>query len=154
MKRLLTRFGLISAVMALVVSAGISTSAQRGTTVQVFKTPTCGCCHLWVKHLEANGFTTKVTDMEDLSGIKKKYGVPAKANSCHTAVVDGYTLEGHVPAAEVKRLLKEKPALAGLAVPGMPVGSPGMEYGKTVQPYNVMSFDKTGQLKVFASYGR
>jgi hypothetical protein len=145
----------MAAVMALVVSAGISISAQRGTTIQVFKTPTCGCCHLWVKHLEANGFTTKVTDMDDLSGIKKKYGVPAKANSCHTAVVDGYTLEGHVPATEVKRLLKEKPAaVAGLAVPGMPVGSPGMEYGKTVQPYNVMSFDKAGQLKVFASYGR
>jgi len=80
--------------------------------------------------------------------------VPAKANSCHTAVVDGYTLEGHVPATEVRKLLKEKPAVVGLAVPGMPVGSPGMEYGKTVQPYNVMSFDKTGQLKVFASYGR
>jgi hypothetical protein len=154
MKRLLTRFGLIAAVTVLVVTAGISISAQRGVTVQVFKTPTCGCCHLWVKHLEANGFTTKVTDMDDLSGIKKKYGVPAKANSCHTAVVDGYTLEGHVPATEVRKLLKEKPAVAGLAVPGMPVGSPGMEYGKTVQPYNVMSFDKTGQLKVFASYGR
>jgi len=154
MKTLLTRSGIILGVAALVLTAGISISAQKGTTIQVFKTPTCGCCHLWVKHLEANGYTTKVTDMDDLSGIKKKYGVPAKANSCHTAVVDGYTLEGHVPAAQVKKMLKERPAIAGLAVPGMPVGSPGMEYGTTVQPYNVVAFDKAGQMTVYASYGR
>jgi hypothetical protein len=154
MSRHFARLGIIASVVALVLAGGHSAWAQRAGTVEVFKTPTCGCCHLWVKHLEQNGFATRVTDMDDLSAVKKKHGVPAKATSCHTAVVGGYVLEGHVPAAEVKRLLKEKPAVAGLAVAGMPVGSPGMEVGRTVQPYNVLTFDKTGQLKVFASYPR
>jgi hypothetical protein len=91
--------------------------------------------------------------LDDLSAIKKKHGVPAKATSCHTAVVDGYVVEGHVPAADVKRMLKERPAIAGLAVAGMPLGSPGMEFGNTVQPYSVMAFDKAGQLKVFSTHG-
>jgi hypothetical protein len=141
------------AVVALTLAAGRSLSAQRTGTVEVYKTPTCGCCGLWVKHLEDNGFTTRVTNLDDLSAIKKKHGVPAKATSCHTAVVDGYVVEGHVPAADVKRMLKERPAIAGLAVAGMPLGSPGMEFGNTVQPYSVMAFDKAGQLKVFSTHG-
>src|SRR5688572_30421209 len=154
MKRHLTRFGIAAAVVALLLGAGHSLSAQRPGTVEVYKTPTCGCCSLWVKHLEENGFTTRVTNLDDLGAIKKKHGVPAKATSCHTAIVDGYVLEGHVPAADVKRMLKERPAVAGLAVAGMPVGSPGMEFGNTVQPYNVLAFDKAGQLNVFATHGR
>ena len=154
MKRHVAGLGIAASVIALVLAGGHSAWAQRAGTVEVYKTPTCGCCHLWVKHLQENGFTARVTDMEDLSAIKKKYGVPAKATSCHTAVVGGYVIEGHVPAAEVKRLLKEKPAVAGLAVAGMPVGSPGMEVGRTVQPYNVLAFDKAGQLKVYSSYPR
>jgi hypothetical protein len=151
----LARRGIIAAIVTFVLAGGGSLAGQRsGATVEVFKTPTCGCCHLWVKHLEQNGFTTKVTDMDDLSAVKRKHGVPARATSCHTAIVNGYVLEGHVPAAEVKKLLIERPAIAGLAVPGMPVGSPGMEVGSTVQPYNVLSFDKTGETKLFASYGR
>jgi hypothetical protein len=142
------------AVVALMLAGGNSLSAQRAGTVEVFKTPTCGCCALWVKHLQDNGFTARVTDMDDLSAIKKKHGVPAKATSCHTAIVGGYVIEGHVPATDVKRLLKEKPAVAGLAVAGMPVGSPGMEFGNTVQAYNVLAFDKAGQLKVFSTHGR
>ena len=147
--------GIAAAVMALLGMAGSSLAAQRngGTVVEVYKTPTCGCCHLWVQHLEKNGFKTRVTDMESLGEVKKKHGVPARVTSCHTAVVNGYVLEGHVPAADVKRLLSEKPAVAGLGVPGMPIGSPGMEYGTTVQRYDVLSFDKTGQTKVFSSYG-
>jgi len=151
----LTRRGIIAAILTFVLVGSGSLAGQRGgAVVEVFKTPTCGCCHLWVKHLEQNGFTTKVTDMDDLSAVKRKHGVPARATSCHTAVVNGYVLEGHVPAAEVKKLLIERPAIAGLAVPGMPVGSPGMEVGSTVQPYNVLSFDKAGETKIFASYGR
>jgi hypothetical protein len=151
----LTRRGIIAAILTFVLVGSGSLAGQRGgAVVEVFKTPTCGCCHLWVKHLEQNGFTTKVTDMDDLSAVKRKHGVPARATSCHTAVVNGYVLEGHVPAAEVKKLLVERPAIAGLAVPGMPVGSPGMEVGSTVQPYNVLSFDKAGETKIFASYGR
>jgi hypothetical protein len=143
-------------VVAGAVLLGGLVAAQRPTApmVQVFKSPTCGCCALWVKHLEANGFTTTVTDVEDISTVKAKYGVPERLQSCHTAVVNGYVLEGHVPAADVQRLLKDRPAVVGVAVPGMPMGSPGMEVGSTVQPYNVMAFDKQGQSTVFASHGR
>jgi hypothetical protein len=147
-------FGIIIAAAALIVAGASSTSAQRTGTVEVYKTPTCGCCALWVKHLQDNGFAVRVTEMDDLSELKKKHGVPAKAASCHTALVSGFVIEGHVPAADVKRLLKERPAVRGVAVPGMPLGSPGMEYGSTVQPYNVLTFDKAGQLQVFSSHGR
>src|SRR5687768_17943589 len=95
----LTRRGIIAAILTFVLVGSGSLAGQRGgAVVEVFKTPTCGCCHLWVKHLEQNGFTTKVTDMDDLSAVKRKHGVPARATSCHTAVVNGYVLEGHVPA--------------------------------------------------------
>ena len=154
MTKTLLRAGLAAGAVALIAVAAMGLAAQKPVTVEVFKTSTCGCCALWVKHLEDNGFTTRVTDLDDLSAIKKKHGVPSRAASCHTAVVDGYALEGHVPAAEVQRLLKERPAVAGLAVPGMPLGSPGMDFGSTKQPYDVLSFDKAGQLKVFASYNR
>jgi hypothetical protein len=154
MKTHLLYTGLGLAALTLVIGAGLSTAAQKPVTVQVYKTPTCGCCSLWVKHLEANGFVTKVTDMDDLSAVKQTYGVPARASSCHTAVVDGYAIEGHVPAADVRRLLKERPKVAGLAVPGMPLGSPGMEVGNQKQPYDVLAFEKGGATKVFSSYGR
>ena len=106
-----------------------------------------------MKHLEANGFATRVVDIENLSEIKDKHNIPGPARSCHTATVDGYVLEGHVPAADVRRLLKERPAVLGLAVPGMPVGSPGMEVPNVKpSPYNVMSFDRRGQLKIYSSH--
>jgi hypothetical protein len=154
MKKRLLQSGIGLAALVLLVGAGLSLAAQKPITVQVYKTPTCGCCGLWVKHLEANGFATKVTDMDDLSAVKATYGVPAKASSCHTAVVDGYAIEGHVPAADVRRLLKERPKVAGLAVPGMPLGSPGMDFGNTKQPYDVLAFEKGGATRVFSSYGR
>lgn len=155
MKRnLIITSALAVAAVALLFGAGISMSAQRLPTVEVYKTTTCGCCSLWVKHLEDNGFTTRVSDVGDMAAVKETYGVPARAASCHTAVVDGFVIEGHVPAADVKRLLKDRPAVAGLAVPGMPIGSPGMEYGDRVQPYDVLAFDKGGETKVFSSYGR
>jgi hypothetical protein len=148
--------GFIAIVVASVALVAAVAAAQRpqAPTVDVYKDPTCGCCALWVKHLEANGFVTRVKDVEDIAAFKTQHGVPAKARSCHTAVVNGYVIEGHVPAADVKRLLKDRPAVAGLAVPGMPVGSPGMEVGNTVQPYDVLAFDKQGQTRVYASYGR
>jgi hypothetical protein len=151
MKRVFT-----AVVVAGAVSLGGLAAAQRsaGPMVEVFKSPTCGCCANWVKHLEASGFSTKVTDVEDMTQVKTKYGVPGRLQSCHTAVVNGYVLEGHVPAADVQRLIKERPAVVGVAVPGMPIGSPGMEVGNTVQPYNVMAFDKQGQATIYASHGR
>ena len=143
-------------VMAGALSLGALVAAQRaaGPTVEVFKSPTCGCCANWVKHIEANGFATKVTNIEDMAQVKAKYGIPGRLHSCHTAVVNGYVLEGHVPAADVQRLIKERPAVVGVAVPGMPIGSPGMEQGSMVQPYNVVTFDKQGQTTVFSSHGR
>jgi hypothetical protein len=148
---------LTAGVVAATVSLGGYVAAQRpAPMVEVFKSPTCGCCANWVKHLEANGFRTKVTDVEDMTTVKTRHGVPGRVQSCHTGIVDGYVLEGHVPAADVRRLLSERPAaVVGVAVPGMPLGSPGMEVpGNTVQPYDVLTFDKQGQTKVFASHGR
>jgi hypothetical protein len=122
-------------------------------SVDVFKSATCGCCAKWVDHMRQAGFTVHVSDLPEaeLKKIKARYGVPVPAHSCHTARVGGFTVEGHVPAADVKRLLKEKPKVAGLAVPGMPLGSPGMEVsGVRAQPYQVLTFDKQGATKVYS----
>jgi hypothetical protein len=144
------------AVLVTALLGSIAAGAQRPSApvVEVYKTPTCGCCGKWVEHLRADGFTVRVTDLNDLSGVKKTRGVPAQLQSCHTATVGDYVIEGHVPAEDVRRLLKERPAVAGIAVAGMPIGSPGMEVNDIVHPYNVMAFDKQGKARVFASHGR
>ena len=121
-------------------------------TILVYKSPTCGCCGNWVRHLEANGFTTRVEDVADISAVKAEHGVPAALASCHTGLVDGYVAEGHVPAEDVQRLLTERPEAVGIAVPGMPVGSPGMEVGDRKDPYRVLAFDRTGRSWTFASH--
>ena len=140
-------------VFSLVLGEGLTPAAQRGAAVRVYKDPTCGCCALWVEHLKKAGFAATVTDVGDMTSIKAKHGVPAKVRSCHTALVDGYVLEGHVPAEDVQRLLKQRPAVVGIGVPGMPIGSPGMEVvGMRPQAYDVLSFDKSGGTKVFASH--
>ena len=147
----------VAAAAALSPAAGAQSKAPAPKPVMmaVYKTPTCGCCAKWVEHMKQNGFTVHVTDMNDLSTIKTKHGVPSRLQSCHTAVVNGYVVEGHIPAADVKRLLKEKPAVAGLALPGMPQGSPGMEAPPQIvpPPYDVLTFDKKGATKVFARHG-
>jgi hypothetical protein len=120
------------------------------TELQVYKTPTCGCCGNWVDHVRAAGFTPAVHDMADLSGVKAKAGVPADLQSCHTAFVGGYVIEGHVPADVIRRLLQEKPDIAGIAVPGMPIGSPGMEQGSRKDAYEVIAFTKDGKTSVYA----
>ena len=117
--------------------------------IKVYKDPNCGCCKEWVKHLEANGFKVETMDMPDLSLLKQKYGVKPEMQACHTAIVGGYVVEGHVPADVIMKMLKEKPAIAGLAVPGMPQGSPGME-GATKERYNVLTFDRAGRTTVYA----
>jgi hypothetical protein len=119
--------------------------------IQVFKTPTCGCCGSWVKHLQGNGFEVVVKDVPDTGVYRRKYGVPETLLSCHTAIVDGYALEGHVPAAEIHRLLQDRPKAKGLAVPGMPMGSPGME-GSVKQAYSVILFDSEGHTSVYKRY--
>jgi len=127
-------------------------AASASDAVVVYKTPRCGCCVDWVAHLRANGFSVTVEEMQDLSPIKARFGVPADLESCHTAIVDGYVVEGHVPASDVRRLLAEKPAARGIAVPGMPVGSPGMERGDEREPYQVIQFGDQGRA-VFATHG-
>lgn len=151
-----TKILFLAAAVALSQAAG---SAQKPgakpTLLAVYKTPTCGCCAKWVEHMKQNGFTVHVTDLNDLSAIKAKHGVPARAQSCHTSVVNGYVVEGHVPASDVKRLLKERPAVAGIAAPGMPAGSPGMEIpGMQAPPYEVVAFDKKGGTRVYAKHGQ
>ncbi|MDQ3170355.1 MAG: DUF411 domain-containing protein [Acidobacteriota bacterium] len=145
----------LSAALLLTVSLTAADQARQPTPMlSVFKTPTCGCCAKWVDHMRQNGFNVHVTDLNDLSAIKTKHGVPPRLQSCHTGLVNGYVVEGHIPAADVKRLIKDKPAVAGIAVPGMPSGSPGMEVpGITAAAYQVLSFDKAGATKVFATHG-
>ena len=105
--------------------------------------------------MEDNGYTVQVEDVQDLSAVKSQHNVPPQLQSCHTAIVNGYVIEGHVPVAEIERLLAESPDIAGLAVPGMPIGSPGMEVeGAAPQPFDVIAFDASGNFEVFASYGR
>lgn len=158
---LLKAFGLgaVLAVAGLFLYAQLQASPARVAAgdlpvVTVYKSPTCGCCSKWVDHLRANGFEVKTTDMPDVQPMKQRFGVPADLASCHTAVVGGYVIEGHVPAEDVKRLLAERPDVTGLAVPGMPIGSPGMEVeGRAPQPYDVIAFTKQGKRTVFASHG-
>jgi hypothetical protein len=120
--------------------------------VDVFKNPSCGCCGAWVDHLKAAGFQVRVTEVTDTAVVRKQQGMPEKFGSCHTARVGGYVLEGHVPAADVKRLLATRPQALGLAVPGMPVGSPGMEDGGRRDAFRVLLIDKAGRDSVFAAY--
>ena len=125
--------------------------AAQGPLVQVYKNEGCGCCEGWIAHLEKNGFRVKWENVADTSVYRRKLGIPQELGSCHTAVVEGYALEGHVPAAEVLRLLKERPKAVGLAVPGMPVGSPGME-GDRQDKYDVLLVLADGRKKVFRKY--
>ena len=122
-----------------------------GTQVQVYKDPTCGCCGKWVQHLRDNGFQVAVQDVPDTAVYRAKYGVPKQVMSCHTAVVDGYAVEGHVPATDIHRMLAERPKAKGLAVPGMPAGSPGMEAPRS-QAYAVLLFDSEGHTSVYREY--
>jgi hypothetical protein len=116
--------------------------------ITVFKTRTCGCCSKWVEHLRAHGFTVNVKEVDSTAPYQRQYAVPQKLQSCHTAVVEGYVIEGHVPATDIQRLLKTRPNGKGLAVPGMPIGSPGME-GARSEPYSVLLFDANGGATAF-----
>jgi hypothetical protein len=147
-----SRLGIAAAVIALSAS-GATPGAQQKTaarpSVTVYKSATCGCCSGWVAHMRQNGFDVKAIDVDDIEVPKKTYGVPAAASSCHTSLVGGYVVEGHVPADAVLRLLRERPAVAGLAVRGMPIGTPGMEMGAQKDPYVIASFDKSGRTAVY-----
>jgi hypothetical protein len=144
----------VTMATVLLLASDIAIAAQaQPTTVEVYKSPTCGCCSKWVDHLRSHGFTVRAINTDTIDELKTSRGVPRQLRSCHTALVGGYVVEGHVPAADVQRLLKERPAILGIAVPGMPIGSPGMEVaGMKAQSFNVMAFGKDGSTRVFASH--
>jgi hypothetical protein len=131
----------------------IAAAAPKPTSITVYKDPSCGCCKKWVDHLRANGFAPEVHDRADMQALKDSLGVPAALRSCHTAVVGTYVIEGHVPAADVMQLLASKPPkTVGVAVPGMPAGSPGMEVGSRVDRYDVIAFAPGGATRIFARH--
>lgn len=147
------RVAAIAALASLVsASAPMSPQPTVGPKLTVFKDPNCGCCKQWVEHLRKHAFDVTAKDTSDLSGPKRDGRVPERLHSCHTAFVNGYVVEGHVPAADIQRMLKEKPKIAGIAVAGMPVGSPGMEVGDRKDRYDVIAFNRDGRTKVFASH--
>lgn len=121
--------------------------------ITVYRSPSCTCCGRWLEHMKKNGFIIKDMKTEDMDRIKQEQGVPEPLRSCHTALVGGYVVEGHVPAADVAALLKQRPTAAGLTVPGMPVGTPGMEMGGRQDPFAVLEFDRNGKTRVFHEYG-
>lgn len=150
----LRRRGLLLALGALPLAGFAATGA--GPLVEVWKDPDCGCCKDWVSHLQAGGFAVKVNESGN-AAMRERLGMPQKFGSCHTALVGGYAIEGHVPAADIRRLLKDRPQAVGLAVPGMPVGSPGMDgavYGGRRDPYDVLLVSRSGTARVFASYNK
>jgi hypothetical protein len=142
----LSRYALL-----LISLLGSSVAMAQATVVEVFKSPHCGCCGGWVEHLRQNGFEVKAHDVDDVPAARKKLGMPDRLGSCHTAKVGGYVVEGHIPAADIRRLLKEKPKALGLAVPSMPPGSPGMESSKPI-PYQTLLVQSDGSTRVFAQH--
>lgn len=150
---LLTSIGsvLLITIITIAIDEIVAHAGTEDETITVYKSPTCGCCTKWVDHLTDNGFKVKSINTNNLSNIKKNSGLPYGLGSCHTAFVDGYVIEGHVPASDIKKLLKQRLDVVGLTVPGMPMGSPGME-GPRRDKYDVMTFDKSGKTTVFSRH--
>lgn len=143
-------------VLASLGAAAVAGTARAQTTrIEVFKSPTCGCCTAWVRHMEAGGFAVTAREIDDdaLWTLKMKSGIAPELASCHTAFVDGYVIEGHVPAGDVQRLLAERPTALGLTVPGMPIGSPGMEMGDRREAFATLAILRGGGTRVFQRHG-
>ena len=152
--RTITFAAAVLAVAGLGVAyAQIKPVSARPSAV-VYKTATCGCCSLWVEHLKANGFQVETKDVSatEVRAVSKAAGLSEEGTSCHTAKIGNYVVEGHVPASDIQKMLKEKPAIAGIAAPGMPMGSPGMEQGGAKDAYDVIAFTKDGKTSVFAKH--
>lgn len=148
-----------AAAVIAVAGFGIVAYAQikpvsARTSVMVYKTPSCGCCSMWVDHMKANGFQVEFKDVSaaEVRAVSKAAGLKDEDTSCHTSKIGNYVVEGHVPASDIQRMLKEKPAIAGIAAPGMPMGSPGMEQGGVKEAYDVIAFTKDGKSSVFAKH--
>jgi len=142
---------LLVRIAAVSVLAAAPLAYAAGPVINVYKTKTCGCCSAWVDHLKSNGFKVIAHDVQDPGTIRAKFGIAEKYGSCHTGVINGYAIEGHVPADSIKKLLKEKPKASGLAAPGMPMGSPGME-GHRKDAYDVLLVDKKGNSSIYTSH--
>jgi len=152
--RLNSRRHVLATLAGAALAAPLAAWSQGKPLVEVWKSPSCGCCKDWVAHLEANGFAVKVNETGN-TAMRGRLGIPAALGSCHTALVGGYAIEGHVPARDIQRLLAERPRALGLAVPGMPIGSPGMDgpaYGGRRDRYDVLLLRKDGSTAVFASH--
>jgi hypothetical protein len=145
--------GAASAVALAPVARALAQGA-RPLAIEVYKSPLCGCCEDWVKHLRSNGFTVAVHDVEDTGAYRRRFGMPDRFGSCHTGHIGGYAIEGHVPAADIRKLLASRPRAVGLAVPGMPVGSPGMEQGPRRDAFDVLLVKADGAASVFARYNK
>lgn len=147
MTRWLSRMGSVA-----LLAAAFSPVAMAANAVNVYRDPSCGCCGAWISYLRAQRYTVTVHEDQAMAAVKTRLGVPADAASCHTAVIDGYVIEGHVPVQDIRRLLAEHPNARGLAAPGMPMGSPGMEMGKP-ERYDVVLIERDGSSRVFATHG-
>ncbi len=143
-------FLLIAAAVIAVglLGFGVFSDSEGAEKLLVYKTPSCGCCGKWIEHMQAAGYEVEVSDIDDLTAIKNIHRIPGQIRTCHTAIVNGYAVEGHVPSEFVDRLLAEKPKVAGIGVAGMPIGSPGMEGGH-FESYDVLAFNKSGEVAVF-----
>ena len=144
----------ISKSLRLAIAAGalVLGSAANAAAMTVYKSASCGCCGKWVEHVQKHGFTVKVVNVDDMRAVKAKAGIPDKHASCHTSMVGGYVVEGHVPAADIQKLLASKPKAKGIAVAGMPMGAPGMEHGDHRQPYQTLLLKADGSTSVFAQH--
>lgn len=145
-------FAWVAIAFTILLATTTSAFAANLPEVTMYRDPACTCCGGWMKHMESQGFKVKNVPTADIFTFKHEQGVTDDLASCHTAIIDGYVVEGHVPSDDVKRLVAEKPDIKGIAVPGMPVGTPGMEMGNKKDSYAVVSFDKQGQTKVFKQY--
>jgi hypothetical protein len=141
-----------AAAIAVAGPARFAAALVPPTPITVHKDASCGCCEKWISHMRASGFRVDVRDEKDIDGVKDQLGVPKGVRSCHTALVGGYLVEGHVPASDVRKLLDTRPRVVGLAVPGMPSGTPGMEGPRGAQPYEVLSWDARGATKLYAKH--
>ena len=152
--RALARLAGVLVLGSLVSASAPGPRAESAAPVRVtvFKDPNCGCCKSWIEHLREHAFEVVAKDTADMGAVKRTGSVPQRLYSCHTAFVDGYVVEGHVPAADIRRMLADKPRIAGIAVPGMPAGSPGMEVPGRVDRYDVVAFNRDGTTRVFASH--
>lgn len=151
-RRTLDRRGFLFTAGALAVAGCAQAADARALTI--YKSPTCGCCGAWADQMRMAGFVTEIVEQDDLAPVRERYGVPQELASCHTGVIGGYFVEGHIPAEDVRRLLDERPKARGLAVPGMPLGSPGMEVpdGRR-DPYQVLLVARSGAVSAYATYG-